>query len=113
MIQIFPVIGQKGIQGKRNSCYIDVVLFAMFAFTDTFDPYFLSKSTFFSKVPDSALTKTAKKVLAEQIVNPLRQNYYCSATGVTTIRELMMTFSDKLDGAFMGKLYLKKRYYFF
>lgn len=88
----------------RNSCYIDVVLFSMFAFTDTFDPYFLDKNNLFNKVPDSVFTKTAKKVLAEHIVNPLRQNYYCPGTGVNSLRELMIPFSDKLDGAFMGML---------
>jgi hypothetical protein len=101
--EFFRAEGLKGIQGKRNSCYIDAVLSSMFAFTDTFDPYFLFKSNSFSKVPDSPLTKTGKKVLAEQIVNPLRQNYYCSASGVNELRELMIPFSNKLDGGFMGK----------
>lgn len=99
--------GLKGIQGKRNSCYMDVVLFSMFAFTDTFDACFLVKNSKFSKVPDNSLTKTAKKVLAEQVVNPLRQNYYCSATGIQTLRELMIPFSDKLDGAFMGNFLIQ------
>jgi len=39
--------------------------------------------------------------LAAEIVNPLRQNYYCSASGVQALRELMIPFSDKLDGAFL------------
>jgi len=97
-------LGPKGIQGKRNSCYIDVVLFSLFAFTDSFDQYFLDKSTLFAKGPDSELTKMAKKALAGQIVNPLRQNYYVSAAGINILRELIIPLSDKVDGAFLGTL---------
>jgi hypothetical protein len=81
-----------------------VVLFSLFAFTDAFDPYFLVKSTEHSKGPDSELTKQSKKTLAEQIVNPLRQNYYVSAVGVNFLRDLMIPLSEKIDGAFLGTL---------
>ncbi|CAL8095499.1 unnamed protein product [Orchesella dallaii] len=97
----FNAEGLQGIQGRRNSCYIDVVLFAMFAFSDNFDAHFLEMEDPNSQVEQTELQRVCRKVLRENIVNPLRQNFFCPAESVTILRELLKPLSDKVDGAFM------------
>ncbi|ODM99183.1 Ubiquitin carboxyl-terminal hydrolase CYLD [Orchesella cincta] len=97
----FNAEGLQGIQGRRNSCYIDVVLFAMFAFSDNFDSHFLEMEDPNSTVEQSELQRVCRKVLRENIVNPLRQNFFCPAESVTILRDLLKPLSDKVDGAFM------------
>ena len=60
-------IGIKGIQGHRNSCYIDATVYGMFAFSDAFDTLFLE-----SKPVDDFELKV-KNTLEQKIVNPLRK----------------------------------------
>lgn len=99
----FQAEGARGIQGRRNSCYIDVILFAMFAFSDNFDSYFLEIEEPSKASDETELKRISRKVLRENIVNPLRQNFYCPAESVSILRELLKPLSDKVDGAFMGE----------
>ena len=40
----------KGIQGYKNSCYLDATLYGMFTFSDAYDILFLEKMTTNSEV---------------------------------------------------------------
>lgn len=95
-------IGLRVIQGRRNSCYIDVVLFAFFAFSETFDSFFLELEDPAVSADETELKRVCRKVLRENIVNPLRQNFFCPAESVCILRDLLKPLSDKVDGAFMG-----------
>lgn len=76
----------RGIQGHHNSCYLDATLFSLFAF---------------SRVCDAVLYRTPKpqsdiveyeriqKVLRDEIVNPLRTNYFVRADRVLGLRRML------------------------
>ena len=58
---------ERGIQGHRNSCYIDATVFGLFAVSDVFDKLFL---------PKPGADKDAQEIahiLWKGIVNPLRK----------------------------------------
>ena len=59
---------QRGIQGHQNSCYLDAILFGLFALSSCFDELFLywgyTKSN-----------ETIKSIIWKKIVNPLRRYY--------------------------------------
>lgn len=74
----------------------------MFAFSENFDSYFLELADPNSSVDEKELKRISRKVLRENIVNPLRQNFFCPAESVTILRDLLKPLSDKVDGAFMG-----------
>lgn len=76
----------------------------MFAFSDTFDSYFLELEDPATSTEETELKRVCRKVLRENIVNPLRQNFFCPAESVCILRDLLKPLSDKVDGAFMGKL---------
>lgn len=95
----------KGIQGHQNSCYLDATLFAMFSFTwcyheceenisNTFKIKFKTFSAFDSilfRPPSSEDIPEyleVQKVLLEEIINPLRQNYYVRADKVIFYKKL-------------------------
>lgn len=59
----------KGIQGHQNSCYIDSVLFSMFAFSTTFDNFIAVEK----RLPKNDNVRQAKSIMREGIVNPLRK----------------------------------------
>ena len=60
----------RGIQGDTNSCYMDVTLFCMFAFNDTFDG--ILKPTV--KEEDRPFNyQDIHQTLKNKIVNPLRK----------------------------------------
>lgn len=66
--QIFEYIGEgKGIQGHRNSCYLDSTVFGLFAVSDVFDNMFLEQKAY-----DPAGDQV-KYLLWKGIVNPLRK----------------------------------------
>ena len=70
--QIQCYIGdRKGIQGHRNSCYLDTTLFGLFALTDAFDEMFLRTQS-----PDQNREEIAE-LLCKGIVNPLRKYEVC------------------------------------
>ena len=59
--------GTKGIQGFKNSCYLDATLYGIFTFTDTFDILFLEEVT------TNAEELNSQKRLKSDIVYPLRK----------------------------------------
>lgn len=68
--QIFRYIGEgKGIQGHRNSSYLDSTIFALFAVSDVFDSMFLEQ------LQDDPVGDV-KNILWKRIVNPLRRYLY-------------------------------------
>ena len=66
--QVKEYIGEgKGIQGHQNSCYLDSIVFGLFAASDVFDDIFLEQ-----KLGDPAGDEV-KNLLWKGIVNPLRK----------------------------------------
>ncbi|TMW42367.1 hypothetical protein DOY81_012553, partial [Sarcophaga bullata] len=79
----------KGIQGHHNSCYLDVTLFSMYAFTPVFDAILYR-----APEPDDISQYTeVQTVLREEIVNPLRKHTFVRADRVMKLRQLL----DKLS----------------
>ncbi|XP_055308132.1 ubiquitin carboxyl-terminal hydrolase CYLD-like, partial [Sitodiplosis mosellana] len=90
-LQLENLSGQfKGIQGHSNSCYLDVVLFAMFAFTHMFDAL-LNRQAESEDIPDY---DEIQNVLREDIVNPLRVNLFVRADRVMKLRRLLQRSSS-------------------
>ncbi|XP_075151578.1 ubiquitin carboxyl-terminal hydrolase CYLD isoform X3 [Haematobia irritans] len=79
----------KGIQGHHNSCYLDVTLFSMFAFTPVFDAVLYRPPD----KEDISHYLEVQTVLREEIVNPLRKNMFVRADRVMKLRQLL----DKLS----------------
>lgn len=80
----------RGIQGHHNSCYMDATLFAMFTCSSTFE-------SLLQRPPsrnDIAEYSEVQLVLKENIVNPLRQNYYVRADRVMKLRKLLEKLSS-------------------
>ncbi|XP_014281710.1 ubiquitin carboxyl-terminal hydrolase CYLD isoform X2 [Halyomorpha halys] len=75
----------RGIQGHHNSCYLDATLFSMFTFTSVFDSI-LYRPALCSDIPHYQLIQ---RVLRDEIVNPLRTNFYVRADRVMKLRTLM------------------------
>ena len=71
-----------GIQGNKNSCYLDATLYAMFAFTNTMD-YMLSSPV------EGPVNQTIQKKLRESVVNPLRECGFVGAAHMKTLRDLL------------------------
>ena len=57
----------KGIQGFKNSCYLDATLYGMFTFSDAFDILLMEEIT------TSAEELQLQKQLQSEIVYPLRK----------------------------------------
>jgi len=55
-----------GIQGYQNSCYLDATLYALFAFSDSFDVLFLD-------LVATVKEQCIQKMLKNKIVYPLRK----------------------------------------
>ena len=63
----YRYIGDKhGIQGYRNSCYVDATVFGLFALSDSFDSLILAEST-------SRYSNEIKQLLLNGVINPLRK----------------------------------------
>lgn len=80
----------RGIQGHHNSCYLDATLFSMFSFTSVFD-------SLLHRPPvdeDIVEYREVQRVLKEEIVNPLRQNFYVRADRVMKLRTLLEKLSS-------------------
>ena len=56
----------KGIQGYKNSCYLDATIYGMFTFSNAFDIAFLDEVTTESEISN------VQNVLKNKIVYPLR-----------------------------------------
>ncbi len=67
-IEDVPIGQMRGIQGHRNSCYLDSTLFAMFAFSVVFDVTLHRER----RADDIRDYDEVQRVLKETIVNPLR-----------------------------------------
>ena len=61
----------RGIQGNRNSCYLDSTLFGLFALSDIFDEMFLEVTT--NPNIQGVNRKAVSEMLWKGIVNPLRK----------------------------------------
>uniref|UniRef100_A0A8R1HIW6 ubiquitinyl hydrolase 1 n=1 Tax=Caenorhabditis japonica TaxID=281687 RepID=A0A8R1HIW6_CAEJA len=82
----------KGIQGHCNSCYIDATLYAMFAQTSFFD--FLLEKT----IKGSEKASQFQKILAQEIVFPLRKFHYVRADHVMKLRKLLAELMPHVSG---------------
>jgi len=86
----------KGIQGHRNSCYLDATLFAMFSFSSVFDTILLQDWNSQKDEGDEELARNVQRILRDEVVNPLRKELYCTARNVMKLRETMQHLDDKL-----------------
>lgn len=75
----------RGIQGHHNSCYLDATLFSMFSCTTIFESLLYRPPT----KNDIVEYQEVQRVLKEEIVNPLRANYYVRADRVMHFRTLL------------------------
>ena len=57
---------EHGIQGHHNSCYLDAIVFGLFALSDSFDEMLLEE-------PKTDIGQKIKHILWKGIVNPLRK----------------------------------------
>ena len=80
----------RGIQGNRNSCYLDATLYAMFAFNNTMD-YLLSSPV------EGELNESIQQKLRESVVNPLREEGFVGAEHMAVLRDLLSK-SSSLEG---------------
>ena len=80
----------RGIQGNRNSCYLDATLYAMFAFNNTMD-FLLS-----SPIEDET-KRNIQQQLKESVVNPLREGGFVGAEHMGILRDLLSK-SSSLEG---------------
>nr|pir F40F12.5 protein - Caenorhabditis elegans [Caenorhabditis elegans] len=83
---------QKGIQGYCNSCYLDATLYAMFVQTTCFD-FLLEKS-----IKGSETAQQFQKILAHEIVFPLRKVHYVRADHVMKLRKLLAELMPHVTG---------------
>lgn len=75
----------KGIRGYNNSCYLDATLFAMFSSTTLFDSL-LYRPPNGNDIPEY---KEIQKILRDDIVRPLRDDYIVSADKVMSFRTML------------------------
>ena len=95
----------KGVQGHRNSCYLDAVLFSMFSFSSAFDSILIEpiKMKGESTSEDVSTAIEVQRILRDDIVNPLRKELMTPATNVMALRETMLHLDHKLTTEEMGK----------
>lgn len=75
----------RGIQGHNNSCYLDATLFAMFSSTSLFESLLYRPRT----ERDIPEYDQVQRVLREEIVRPLREEFFVSADQVMLLRTLL------------------------
>lgn len=75
----------RGIQGHNNSCYLDATLFAMFSSTSLFDSL-LYRLPNEDDIPEYY---EIQRILREEIVRPLREEYIVSADQVMLFRTML------------------------
>uniref|UniRef100_A0A6G1SE33 ubiquitinyl hydrolase 1 n=1 Tax=Aceria tosichella TaxID=561515 RepID=A0A6G1SE33_9ACAR len=83
----------RGIQGHNNSCYLDATLFAMYSSTTLFDPLLLRPAN----QDDISEYQEIQRILREDIVRPLRTEYFVSADQVMVFRT-MLERSSSVEG---------------
>ena len=82
----YRYIGDKhGIQGYRNSCYVDATIFGLFALSDSFDSLILAE-------PTSRYGNEIKQLLLNGVINPLRRYiiYYVHVCICTCINNIII-----------------------
>lgn len=89
---------QRGIEGASNSCYLDSMLFSMFYTTNIFDFLLMPNSA------DSKFMKKTRQILADRVVAPLREIYFCDYESLWVLREHLSRLNGDLLGSFMGEL---------
>ncbi|EYB93723.1 hypothetical protein Y032_0179g714 [Ancylostoma ceylanicum] len=75
----------KGIQGHRNSCYLDATLYAMFVQSTAFDRL-LDRPANRDDIPQY---RELQRLLATEVVYPLRKFHYVRADHIMKVRELL------------------------
>ncbi|XP_040568513.1 ubiquitin carboxyl-terminal hydrolase CYLD [Lepeophtheirus salmonis] len=89
--EFYSIIGRnRGIQGFNNSCYLDSTIFAMFSFTSAFD-FLLNRPP---NSEDIREYTELQRVLKEDIVNPLRKNFFVRADKVMKLRKFLDSLSN-------------------
>ncbi|VDM08063.1 unnamed protein product [Wuchereria bancrofti] len=84
----------KGIQGFRNSCYLDTTLYAMFSQCSAFDSILESRC---ETEADSVHTEVTD-ILKTEIVYPLRRFHFVRADHVLKLRRLLEVLLPKMKG---------------
>ncbi|VDK50766.1 unnamed protein product [Anisakis simplex] len=91
---IESLIGRmKGIQGYRNSCYLDATLYAMFAQSSAFDSILESRDT----ITDHSRRELVR-ILATEIVYPLRKFHFVRADHIYKLRQLLEKLLPEMSG---------------
>nr|CDJ90722.1 Hypothetical protein CBG09948 [Haemonchus contortus] len=75
----------KGIQGHKNSCYLDATLYAMFVQSTAFDRLLERPAT----RDDIPQYRELQRLLASEVVYPLRKFHYVRADHIMKVRELL------------------------
>ncbi|ODM93703.1 Ubiquitin carboxyl-terminal hydrolase CYLD [Orchesella cincta] len=90
----------RGIQGFNNSCYVDSVLFSLFAFTNVFD-----KSLEKPKISEDNVFADSNilisKILKYSIISPLRETGFVPSTAIQKLREAMLIYNPTFNGGLM------------
>lgn len=81
----------RGIQGNHNSCYLDATLFAMFTCSTVFESLLHRPKKLAKDIPEY---NEVQRILKEEIVNPLRKNYYVRADRVMKLRQILERISS-------------------
>uniref|UniRef100_A0A914UHC3 DNA polymerase eta n=1 Tax=Plectus sambesii TaxID=2011161 RepID=A0A914UHC3_9BILA len=84
----------KGIQGSRNSCYLDATLYSMFAHCDAFDSILQRPK----RASDIAEYNQLIDILATEIVYPLRRFNYVRADHISKLRTLLSQLLPEISG---------------
>lgn len=85
----------RGIQGASNSCYLDTLLFSMFAFDSLFEEKLRRCED------ESSDAKETLWLLFEEIINPLRKNLFLPAEPIRRLRKMLANKSK--ETAFLNK----------
>ncbi|KAJ1360963.1 CAP-Gly domain [Parelaphostrongylus tenuis] len=84
----------KGIQGHRNSCYLDATLYAMFVQSTAFDRLLDRPAT----KDDIPQYREFQRLLATEVVYPLRKFHYVRADHIMKVRELLSKALPNMRG---------------
>uniref|UniRef100_A0A915PWD6 ubiquitinyl hydrolase 1 n=1 Tax=Setaria digitata TaxID=48799 RepID=A0A915PWD6_9BILA len=84
----------KGIQGFRNSCYLDTTLYAMFAQCSAFDRILESRC----ETEEDSIHTEVTDILKTEIVYPLRRFHFIRADHVLKLRRLLERLLPKMKG---------------
>jgi len=103
LLYLFPCLGfNKGVQGNKNSCYLDATLFAMFPFNSVFDSILITPYQNSVSEAERRLADDVQRILREDIVNPLRTMGFTSGAKVMKLRTTMQHLDGKLISSEMG-----------